>query len=456
MRALNVVDHVLLTLETPKTPMHVAGLCVFELLDGSGEDFVANLVADMRADPMKPTFPFNQVLNKRFFWQKNDSFDIHHHFRHVILPKGADMTELMRYVSCEHGVMMDRSRPLWELHLIEGLDPATEGGKPRFALYFKIHHAMADGVAVMRILQMSLAKSPNESITTPFWVLPTKHRHQDSHLLPKRKTPLHLIKEQLATIYPVGAELVKGFKNRFDKQNPHFVSTFDAPKSILNQRIGASRRLAFASFDKGRFAKIAKYFGATTNDVLLAVCAGALRAYLQGQNALPNKPLIAFVPMSLRRDKSAVGNQLSFILTNLATDESDPATRLAVIRASVNDGKQRFSRMSQAQVVNYSLLTYALAFANLTTGLMPTRQVFNLIISNVPGNDEPMYLGGARLTGLFPASVLLDGQALNITMTTYQDKVDFGLVACPSVLPDIETMVGLLENELVLFEGLMG
>lgn len=455
MRALNVIDHVLLTLETPKTPMHVAGLCVFELPDEAGEDFVANIVADMMASPMKPTFPFNQVLNKRFFWQKNDSFDIHHHFRHVVLPKGAGMAELMNHVSCEHEVMMDRGKPLWELHLIEGLDPATTGENPRCALYFKIHHAMADGVAVMRILQMSLAKVPNESITTPFWVLPSKNRHKNSHLLPKRKTPLHLIKEQLATIYPVGLELIKGFKNRFDKQNPHFVSTFDAPKSILNQRIGTSRHLAFASFDKGRFAKIAKHFGATTNDVLLAVCAGALRAYLQGQNALPNKPLIAFVPISLRRDGSAVGNQLSFILANLATHEPDPATRLAVISASVNDGKQRFSRMSPAQVVNYSLLTYALAFANLTTGLMPTRQVFNLIISNVPGNEEQMYLGGARLTGLFPASVLLDGQALNITMANYQDKIDFGLVACPSVLPDIKMMVDLLENELAVFEGLM-
>lgn len=452
MRALNVIDHIFLMLETRKEPMHVAGLCIFELPDGAGGDFLANLVADIEVTRIKPSFPFNQVLRRGLFWEEDEDFDVNHHFRHVSLPKPGGVRELTNYISREHGLMLDRAKPLWEFHLIEGLAPAQEGANARFALFLKVHHAMIDGVAGMRLLQLSLSTSKTEKMTAPFWSLSTRYRNQINAILPIHKPPLKIIKEQLATIYPVGRELARNVKSHFVPQRPHFVSTFDAPKSILNQKISSSRYLSFISFDKGRFARIAESLTATTNDVLLAVCAGALRGYLLEQNALPNKPLIAFVPISLRRDASAMGNQISFILTNLATHQSDPMERLLTIKASVDEGKRRFSRMSQAQVINYSILTYGTAFANLTTGLMPTRQAFNLIISNVPGDNTPLYLNGARLTGIFPASVLLDGQALNITLTNHQDKIDFGITACPSALPNIERLIVLLEQELATLE----
>lgn len=455
VRALNAIDHIFLMLETRKEPMHVSGLCIFELPDGAGDDFLANLVSDIEVTRTKPSFPFNQVLNKGLFWERDGNFDVNHHFRHVALPKPGGIQELTNYISREHGLMLDRAKPLWEFHLIDGLAPACDGGNARFALFLKIHHAMVDGIAAMRLLQLSLSTSVQEQMTAPFWSLSTKYRSQINAILPIHKPPLQIIKEQLATIYPVGRELINSVKNHFGKKDPHFTSTFDAPKSILNQKISSSRQLSFISFEKGRFAKIAEHFGATTNDVLLAICAGALREYLLAQDALPAKPLIAFVPISLRRDKSAMGNQLSFILTNLATHKSDPAERLLTIKASVDDGKQRFSRMNQAQVINYSLLAYGMAFANLSTGVMPTHQAFNLIISNVPGDGTPMYLNGARLTGIFPASVLLDGQALNITLTNYQDKIDFGITACQSALPNIEQLTQFLEQELLVFEELL-
>lgn len=455
MRALNAIDHIFLMLETRKEPMHVAGLCIFELPDGASDDFLANLVADIEVTRTKPSFPFNQVLNKGMFWEEDEDFDVNHHFRHVALPKPGGTKELMNYISREHGLMLDRAKPLWEFHLIDGLAPIHEGANARFALFLKVHHAMVDGVAGMRLLQMSLSESKTEKMTAPFWSLSTKYRNQINAILPIHKPALKIIKEQIATIYPVGMELVRNIKNHFGEKKPHFISIFDAPKSILNQKISSSRHLSFASFDKGRFARIAEHFGATTNDVLLAICAGALRGYLVGQEALPSKPLIAFVPISLRRDKSAVGNQISFILTNLATHKKDPIDRLLTIKASVDDGKRRFSRMSQAQVINYSIMAYGMAFVNLTTGLMPTRQAFNLIISNVPGDNTTRYLNGARLTGVFPASVLLDGQALNITLTNHQDKIDFGITACQSALPSIEQLIELLERELTVFEKII-
>lgn len=453
MRALSVIDHLFLLLETRKQPMHVAGLCIFELPKNASEDFLYQFVEQIKTSQSLPIFPFNQVLHKVAFWKEDDAFEVQHHFRHIALPRPCGMKELLTYISREHGRMMDRTKPLWEFHVIDGLAPEQKGGSPRFAIWLKVHHSMVDGIAAMRLLQMSLSQSQTEQMSIPFWSFTPKYRNQIDAILPIHKPALQIVKEQLATIYPVGREVAQNLKNRFNKQ-ADVISTFDAPKCILNQKIGSSRYLSARSFSKNRFATIAKAFDATTNDVILAVCAGALRQYLLGEHALPDKPLIAFVPISLRRDKSALGNQISFLLTNLGTHHNNPISRLQTIKDSIDAGKVRFSRMNQAEVINYSALTYAWAGINLATGLLPKRQAFNLIISNVPGDDTPLFLNGAKLTGIYPASVLFDGQALNITLANYQDKIDFGITACNTTLPHIENLLDFIELELVAFEAL--
>ena len=432
--------------------MHVAGACLFELPDGAGADFLTQLVADMQIDKIPPTFPFNQILHQHLFWQKDEDFRVQHHFRHVALPKPAGITELFNYVSREHARVMDRQKPLWELHLIEGIAPECAGRPMRFAIYLKIHHSVADGVAAMRLFQSMLSKSPDERLSLPIWALTTKERSQINNLLPKNKSAYQIAKEQLGSILPVGRELGARLK---DRAKPDFTSSFDAPPSILNQRIQSSRQVMGQAFDKGRFERIAAHFNVTTNDVVLAVCAGALRAYLLTADALPPKPLIALVPVSLRKDGSRVGNQLSFLLANLATHKSDALTRLHTIASSIQDGKTRFGRMTQTQIINYSAAIYGLAGINLATGMLPKKQAFNLIISNVPGIKEPLYLNGARLNAIYPASVLFDGQALNITLANFQDKIDFGITACDIALPHIGKLLGLLADELVKFEQLL-
>ncbi|MDO4699153.1 MAG: wax ester/triacylglycerol synthase family O-acyltransferase [Moraxella sp.] len=453
MRALSVIDYLFLFLEAPKQPMHVAGLCIFEIPNHASKDFVKNLVRQIKDSGGKPTFPFNQKLHRRFFWQTDDNFDIHRHFRHVSLPTPST-DALLAYISQEHGRKLGRQQPLWEFHFIDKLEPEHASAPMRFAIWLKIHHAMTDGIAAMRLLQMSLSTCSEQHTTIPFWSLFAKHRNQLDALLPIGKPFLHIVKEQCQTICPVGKELLCGLRQRLSSQS-YFVSTFDAPKSILNQRIGNTRHLSAHTFDKQRFANIAKAFDATTNDVILAVCAGALRQYLSNQNALPNKPLIAFVPVSLRRDDSAVGNQISFILTNLGTHLADAAARLSTIKNSIDDGKRRFLRMNQAQIINYSAITYAWAGINLATGLLPSHQAFNLIISNVPGSQQPLYLNGAKLTGIYPASVLFDGQALNITLANHQDKIDFGITACGTALPNIDSLGRLLCQALTDYERLL-
>lgn len=452
MRALTAVDHLFLLLETRKQPMHVAGLCIFELPPSADDDFIPQLIEQLKSDKAAPSFPFNQVLRNIGFWDKDDHFDINHHFHHIALPSTSSDAELMDYISCEHGRMItDRTKPLWEFHLIEGIAAIRAGSPKRFAIYLKIHHAMVDGIAAMRLLERSLSTSSHDRFRLPFWSLTTKYRNQIDAILPIHKPAWAILKEQLGTIKPVTREIIRGFKHRHRK---NFVSTFDAPKSLLNQRISNTRLFIIQSFDKARFANVAQKLQVTTNDIILAVCSGALREYLLSQDALPKKPLIAFVPISLRQDDSSFGNQLSFLLANLGTHESNPITRLKTIKSSINDGKKRFSRMTQAQVINYSALTYGWAGINLATRIYPTKQAFNLIISNVPGNNDPLYLNGAKLTGIFPASVLFDGQALNITLANYQDKLDFGITACSSTLPKIDKLPSLIEKYLKEYENI--
>ncbi|MGO3008525.1 MAG: WS/DGAT/MGAT family O-acyltransferase [Psychrobacter celer] len=450
MRLLTAVDQLFLLLESRKQPMHVGGLFLFELPKAADSDFVYQLVKQMQESDVPPSFPFNQVLEHLIFWKKDKNFDVEHHLHHVALPNPARIRELLMYVSREHGRLLDRAMPLWECHVIEGIQPETEGGAERFALYFKIHHSLVDGIAAMRLVQKSLSQSATEPVTLPVWSLMARHRNQVNAILPKERSVRRIIKEQISTIKPVFTELLDNLKNHGDEG---YVGTFDAPMSILNKRISASRRIAAQSYDIERFNDIAARLKISKNDVVLAVCSGAIRRYLLAMDALPSKPLIAFVPMSLRTDNSVSGNQLSFVLANLGTHLDDPLRRIELIHRSMNNGKRRFRRMNQAQVINYSVIAYAWEGINLATGLFPKKQAFNLIISNVPGSTKPLYWNGAKLQSLYPASIVFDGQAMNITLASYLDRIEFGITACSKALPHIQDMLILIEEELDLLEA---
>jgi diacylglycerol O-acyltransferase len=196
--------------------------------------------------------------------------------------------------------------------------------------------------------------------------------------------------------------------------------------------------------------------GVTINDIVLAICSGALREYLLSQDALPKKPLIAMVPASVRDDDSSMSNRITMILANLGTHKEDPLERLAIVRRSVQNAKEKFKRMNSNQILNYSAFVYSAAGLNIASGLMPKRQAFNLVISNVPGPREPLYWNGARLDALYPASIILDGQALNITMTSYLDKLEVGLTACRNALPKMQNLLTHLEEEIQRFEAIVG
>ncbi len=451
MPLLSPVDFLFTTLETRTQPMHVGGLFLFELPNNANEDFVSILSKQMLTAKMPPSFPFNQVLDRLINWQTDEDFEVYQHFRHIALPQPARIRELLHYVSLEHSRLLNKSNPMWECHIIEGIEPVSEGSPARFALYFKIHHSLVDGIAAMRLVKKSLSESATETMNLPVWSLITRHRSRLDAMFPKNKSWTQIVKEQLATIKPVARELSKSVT---EINNPNFIHTLQAPRCILNQRITASRRLSTQSYELPRLKALAKRLSVSTNDIVLAVCAGALRNYLLQNNALPKKPLIAFVPISLRTDDSASGNQVSFVLANLATHLDDPRQRIKTISASMRNGKERFGAMTQAQVINYSAIAYSWAGINLLAGLYPKFQAFNLIISNVPGSDKPLYWNGAKLQALYPASVLLNGQAMNITLATYVDKMEFGITACDDVLPHSQVLLKLIAEEINVLESI--
>ncbi|EXD31519.1 O-acyltransferase WSD [Acinetobacter sp. 479375] len=428
--------------------MHVGGLFLFEIPENAPDTFMQDLVNDIRKSKTIPVPPFNNRLSG-LFWDEDEEFDLDHHFRHVSLPHPGRIRELLIYISQEHSTLIDRAKPLWTCNIIEGI----EGN--RFAMYFKIHHAMVDGVAGMRLIEKSLSDDPTEKSIVPPWCVEGKRAKRLKESKPGRiKKVLMGLKDQLQATPRVMQELSQTLLKDFGR-NPDYVSSFQAPSSILNQRVSSSRRFAAQSFELDRFRHIAKALDVTINDIVLAVCSGALREYLISHQSLPNKPLIAMVPASLRSDDSDVSNRITMILANLATHKDDPLERLQTIRRSVQNAKQRFKRMTSDQILNYSAVVYGPAGLNILSGMMPKHQAFNLVISNVPGPREPLYWNGAKLDALYPASIVLDGQALNITMTSYLDKLEVGLTACRNALPRMQNLLTHLEDEILRFEQLI-
>lgn len=445
MKALSPVDQLFLYLERRQQPMHVAGLQLFSYPEDAGPKYVSELAAQMR-DYCCPVAPFNQRLDRRFgqpVWVEDKQFDIDAHFRHEALPKPGRIRELLALVSAEHSNLLDRERPLWEAHLIEGIR-----GR-RFAMYTKVHHSLVDGISAMRLGTRALSTDPAARDQPPVWANPPKRRRSGmpSNPVDAVSSLAHLtagLSKQIATIPALAREVYKVTQKA--KKDPDYVSIFQAPHCLLNERITGSRRFAAQSYSMKRIKRIAKEFSCTLNDIALAICGSALRDYLISQNALPDQPLIAMVPISLRQDDSAEGNQIAIILANLGTHIADPTNRLRVIKASVEEAKCRYRQMTPAEILNFTALMLAPTGINLLTGMAPRLQAFNVVVSNVPGPQEPLYWNGARLQGMYPVSITLDRIALNITLTSYVDQLEFGLIGCRRTLPSMQRMLDYIEN----------
>lgn len=443
-------DAIFLLGESREHPMHVGGLQLFELPEGAGRGFVRDLYDRLVAqDDFQPTFrkhPATFVGGiANLGWSYDKDVDIDYHVRRSAVPSPGRIRELLELTSRWHSSLLDRHRPLWETHIIEGLKDG------RFAVYTKIHHALIDGVSAQKLMQRALSTDPDETEIRAPWSLPKSKRKRNP--VSPLTSALHAA-GSLAALAPSTLSLARAAL--FEQQ---LTLPFGAPRTMLNVKIGGARRCAAQSWSLDRIKSVKKAAGVTVNDVVLAMCSGALRYYLLEQNALPDTPLIAMVPVSLRTEEEADagGNLVGAILCNLATDTDDPAQRLQTISDSMRSNKKVFSQLPRFQALALSAAnTSALALAAVPGWVASTSPPFNIIISNVPGPTQPIYYGGARLDGNYPLSIALDGQALNITLANNAGNLDFGLVGCRRSVPHLQRLLAHLESSLKDLERSVG
>lgn len=447
MKPLSPADAMFLMIEGRRQPMHVGGLQLFTPPAGAGKHFVTELVEMLRGYET-PESPYNlrPVFRMgRWHWVEDEQFDLEHHFRHSSLPNPGRIRELLTLVSRWHSSMLDRSRPLWEIHMIEGL------ADKRFALYGKVHHAMFDGVAAMKITTSTFAPTRGKEQMPPWWAVPKPKRTRSTLNEPAVMNPISAIVQSLGDNYRVFPGMAKGMWElvRSSKTDPLEAKPYQAPKSIFNTKVSASRRFAAQSFPIARIKAVGKATGATLNDVVLAMCSGAMRDYMKQQRALPKEPLIAMVPVSVRAaDGPEEGNQISLILANLATHVSDPGKRLQQIVGSTKRAKAKLQQMTRVEQIAYAAASMSPMPLTMLLGADRVRPPFNVVISNVPGPAKTLYWNGARLDEMYPVSIPIDGVALNITLTSYVDTIGFGYTACRRALPSMQRLLEYTETAL--------
>jgi diacylglycerol O-acyltransferase len=474
MGVMSFRDSMFLLAESRERPTHVGSLLLFERPEDAGPDFLGDLHRRLvSSNEVARPFARRAVRNLgtlgQWAWEDDDDLDIEYHVRLSALPRPGRIRELLELVSRLHGTLLDRHRPLWEFHLIEGV----EGD--RFAIYFKIHHALMDGVTGIRHLQKALSTDPGARDMPPFWQVDPRSKRRPADqapaavAAPRESSLLSSVGSTLAggwntvsaavtdtartatQVLGVAPALVdalyEGLAHR-DTALP-----FEAPHSMFNVPITGARRFAAESWPLKRIQRVRERTDSTVNDVVLAMCAGALRRYMLDLDALPDRPLVAALPVSL--GTSGEGNQLGAILVTLATDEPDAATRLERIKAS---GRAAKANLDQRDPMAIAALSLAVAAPLPLSAVPGVSQVlnpgFNLIISNVPGPKAPLYWeGGSKLVGMYPLSVPMDGQALNVTVFSYADNMEFGLTGDRRSVPRLQRLLTFLEESLVELEA---
>ncbi len=447
MQRLTGLDATFLYMETPTSPMHVSALWVLDP-STSPTPFNFDKLRHLYADRLHLAPPFRRRLVEVPFdlnhpiWIEDPDFDLDWHIRHIAVPKPGTMVELCDLAAHLVAMPLDRSRPLWEVWLIDGLEDGHVG------LLSKVHHAAIDGASGEELMVAILDLSPqieDKSEEGEPWQpdrVPSDTEMVGHALASLAQTPLRAIKTVRRTTEAA-------LRIRSENRQPDVVpppSLFSAPHTSFNATLTAHRSLGTATLSLPDVKMVKNALGVKVNDVILALCAGSLRRYLDSRGEHPDGPLVAMVPISVRTDdqKGAMGNQVASALTTLATDVDDPVERLVAIHEGMNQAKvqqdaigadtlQNWVEFAAPAVFNRAVRVYSrMKMAD------RHRPLFNVTISNVPGPPFPLYVGGARLVAAYPIGPIFDGGGLNMTVMSYMDSLDFGLNACPDLLPDID------------------
>jgi len=465
MKQLSGLDATFLYLETPQMPMHVGALHVFELPAGFKGRFVTALRRHIAS-----RLPVAPVLRRRLWWMPlnmaNPAWvdaepDMAEHIVEIRLPPSAKvgdgMAELQAEVGRLHPVLLDRRRPLWKFHIFEGLAPGASGRR-RVAMYTQLHHAAVDGHAAVALANAILDTTPE-----PRAVEARSSRREKTFeigmtemlrgvLGSQAQKVAQIIRELPGTVGTLGSAagqavsrgalpLLGGSKGKGQG------NLALAPRTPFNASVTDTRAFAAVTLPLAEVRGLGRASEATINDIVLWLCSTALRRYLAKRHALPRKSLIAAVPISLReKGDTTSDNQASMSLVNLGTNIADPRRRLAHVKAATAAMKSTMGSLKNILPTDFPslgvpwLLEAATALYGKAKVAERVPQVANVVISNVPGPPVPLYLAGAHMVTNYPTSIVVHGIALNITVQSYDQSLDFGLMADAHAAPDVAAL----------------
>ncbi|HVM53193.1 MAG TPA: wax ester/triacylglycerol synthase family O-acyltransferase [Acidimicrobiales bacterium] len=488
MKQLTGLDATFLYMETGSQFGHVSSLSVYEPPADAGYNPLAEWRAaiEKRLHLLEPLrrrlvmVPFNL---DHPFWIEDPDFDLDFHVRHTAVPPPGSDKQLADIIARIIGRPLDRSRPLWETYVIEGL---PEG---RYGILTKVHHATIDGASGAELLTMMLDTTPEgdeipppeeewkpERVPSDVEVLQraamSLARKPGRGILLSARTLRELGKATsnpfvIATANqirgslrgPLGALLNIGRNRDADPDTPPIaLPSIGAPRTPFNGTITAQRKFAYRSTSLDAVKAVKNALGATVNDVVMAVCAGGLRAYLERKGELPERPLVAMVPVSIRTgdETEKWTNRVSAIIANLPTNVDDPIERVRAVHESMVSSKTLFDAIPASTLTEFAsfpppaIFTRAMRMATRFQLGNRAAPAVNVTISNVPGPRQPLYSAGSKLLHYFPVSTIAESQGLNITVQSYLDTLDFGLVSCRELVPDVWDLMDLIVEDLEL------
>jgi WS/DGAT/MGAT family acyltransferase len=471
LEQLSGLDGAFLAMETRSVFGHVGSVCIVDARVSGGVR--SRLTLEHLTRAIQSRLPLVPLFRRRLamvpfgfdhpYWIEDPDFNIAFHVRELALPAPGNDRQLSEEIARLHARPLERSRPLWELYLITGL------GGGRVAIYAKVHHAAIDGVsggdlltALLDVLPQGREPLPaddfgGERPPNPTWLLARSGvalARQPLHAARVAASVAHSIPGLANSVRPPFAQRLAA-KGAGDWLSH---SGLRAPRTPFNARLSPHRRCAFMALPLSEVKSLRSAYEGTSltvNDVVMALCSGALRRWLRLHEALPAAPLVAAVPVSVRTEdhKGTYGNRVSMMLAVLPTNLSDPRERLGAVHQAMRVAKEQHGAIPAsllADVSQFAMPALANQVWRLSAGLRLIERVnpFNLIVSNVPGPNVPLYLAGAELLAYYPVSALVDGQGLNITVMSYRSNLYFGLVSCRVLVPDLDVMAGYLRDEL--------
>jgi diacylglycerol O-acyltransferase / wax synthase len=459
MHHLSVIDGAFLHMESAEMPMHVGSLALFEPPApeaGAWFDSVkAHVASRMHLAPVftrkLALMPFD-LANP--VWIADDDIDLDYHIRTTVLPKPGTMAQLEALAARLHSSLLDRSRPLWEFYVIEGL---ADG---RIGFYSKVHHAAVDGQAAV-----AMGNSVFDLTSEPRRVKPPRVARANRYQLGVAELLSAALSNQLqqllqfAKLVPplasagyTAAKTTLANRGKSKTGGGFFASLKQAPATPFNTSITNQRAFAGVALPLPEVKAIGKAHGASVNDMVLWLCSTAMREYLRESRELPGKTLVAGVPISLRSEgDTSSNNQVSGTVIDLATQEPDPNKRLAAIMAGTQAMKAQMGNFGDLIPKDFPSLGSPWLLSGLASLYGRSRlahrlRVANVTISNVPGPQVPLYLAGAKMVGNYPLSIVVHGVALNITVQSYMGQLCFGLIACRRAVPDVKELAAHLQH----------